>query len=150
MARKPIAEVGQRVIVEGIVNALEVLEVAQAKDAFPFLNDKRSKASARNRNGFAYRLKMKTVKPKWFMEYEIVYVVRYAPVSISVERHAELCDSLGGYEVLRDFIAGLPQQGRTGRMAAELAKLVEACALSVEGDYEERYEAESTISSLMQ
>lgn len=159
MARKPMASAGDKVIVEGIDNPLEVLEVARAQDIMsPIQPVGRRKRDIR-RIGYAYKLKLARVKPRWFMEHEIEYVVHYMPLTMDVRRHVDFVQELGGYEMLRDFLATLPhgkRRGRTGRYyrgghpVAELMKLVEWSAKLAEGDSQERVDAEAEIISIMQ
>lgn len=144
--RKPIAKVGDRLIVEGIDYPLTVLEVALTS-----IVDPRGARKVRmRRSGYAYKVKMKRGKPQWVYEFEVDYVVRYNTLVMEVSRHAELVQSLGGYESLRDFVDSLPRTTRNSYTIRELARLVEYCALFAEGTSQEHTDAEAEIISIMQ
>jgi len=149
MARKPIAQVGQYVVLEDALedgeDPVEVLQVGRVGDHVPFLKvDPR-----RNPKAYAYRVKPKRGKAYWVAEYELGYVVTYTPSTMTVKRHAELAGELGGYEMLRDYLETLPRNGKGAYMRAELAKLVEQCALWLEGNSEETYQAAREIESIL-
>lgn len=158
MARKPIAQPKQFVMIEGIDNPVEVLDVALASVVTPEVWKAAIPTKSRRPvTGYMYRCRMARVQPKWFYEHEINYVFTYKPAILEPARHAELADALGGYEMLRDFLATLPHGKRKGKHVRrggypvmELIKLVEYCALVAEGDSQERTDAEAEIISIMQ
>jgi hypothetical protein len=168
MKRNPIAQVGQLVKVEDHDQPMKVVEVELASVVLGKANAMVAKGGGKRLRGprghdkYVYKLKTlpgERAKTQWFYQYEIEYVFTYMPLTMDAHRHAELVADLGGYEMLRDFLATLPhgkkygkgnRYHRGGYPVTELIKLVEQCALLKEGDSQERRDAEVAIDSIMQ
>jgi hypothetical protein len=76
--------------------------------------------------------------------------VEFKPLSFSEYRHFELVNSLGGYEYLREALHKLPHSSKQNHSVSELIRLVENCALLIEGDDDERRDAQRAIAEIIQ
>lgn len=134
---------GDVVVAELYEEAVKILDVRLDETPFPW------------GKVFTWEYKVKspdTGKMVWIDDQQITGQVKYRPVytGMTCERHVELCQDLGEYENLRDWLETLRPRSKHDKLSIKaLKEILEVLALNSDGDHKESHDAQEMLEQIL-